>query len=105
MIKGIEIKKIPVEKIKIGDEEFKPKDSDFYENWSLRIKKDGIKKPFLVTKIGEYYMLYNCLNTFTIAKIIGPKEVPCKIITNKMMNYRIKQLNFSRRNHKLKEIE
>ena len=33
MIKGIEIKNIPVEKIKIGDEEFKPKDSDFYENW------------------------------------------------------------------------
>ena len=50
-------------------------------------------------------MLYNCLNTFTIAKIIGLKEVPCKIITNKMMNYRIKQLNFSRRDHKLKEIE
>ena len=78
---------------------------DFYENWSLRIKKDGIKKPFLVTKIGEDYMLYNCLNTFTIAKIIGLKEVPCKIITNKMMNNRIKQLNFSRRDHKLKEIE
>ena len=86
MIKGIETKNIPVEKIKIGDEEFKPKDSDFYENWSLRIKRDGIKKPFLVTKIGEYYMLYNCLNTLTIAKIIGLKEVPCKIITNKMMN-------------------
>ena len=50
-------------------------------------------------------MLYNCLNTFTIAKIIGLKEVPCKIITNKMMNYRIKQLNFYRRDHKLKEIE
>ena len=103
MIKGIEFKNIPVEKIKIGDEEFKPKDRDFYENWSLRIKKDGIKKPFLVTKIGD--MLYNCLNTFTIAKIIGLKEVPCKIITNKMMNNRIKQLNFSRRDHKLKEIE
>lgn len=105
MIKDKDIKNIPVEKIKIGDEEFKPKDSDFYENWSLRIKKDGIKKPFLVTKIGEYYMLYNCLNTFTIAKIIGLKEVPCKIITNKMMNNRIKQLNFSRRDHKLKEIK
>ena len=105
MIKDKDIKNIPVEKIKIGDEEFKPKDSDFYENWSLRIKKDGIKKPFLVTKIGEYYMLYNCLNKFTIAKIIGLKEVPCKIITNKMMNNRIKQLNFSRRDHKLKEIE
>ena len=105
MIKGIEFKNIPVEKIKIGDEEFKLKDSDFYENWSLRIKKDGIKKPFLVTKIAEYYMLYNCLNTFTIAKMRGLKEVPCKIITNKMMNYRIKQLNFSRRDHKLKEIE
>ena len=105
MIKGIETKNIPVEKIKIGDEEFKPKDSDFYENWSLRIKRDGIKKTFLVTKIWEYYMLYNCLNTFTIAKIIGLKEVPCKIITNKMMNNKIKQLNFSRRDHKLKEIE
>ena len=105
MIKGIEFKNIPVAKIKIGDEEFKPKDTDFYENWSLRIKKDGIKKPFLVTKIGEYYMLYNCLNTFTIAKIIGLKEVPCKIVSNKMMNKRIKELNFYRRDHKLKEIE
>lgn len=105
MIKGIEFKNIPVEKIKIGDEEFKPKDSDLHKNWALKIKEFGIKKPFLVTKIGEYYMLYNCLNTFTIAKIIGLKEVPCKIITNKMMNYRIKQLNFSRRDHKLKEIE
>lgn len=105
MIKGLEFKNIPVEKIKIGDEEFKPKDRGFYENWSLRIKKDGIKKPFLVTKRGEYYMLYNCLNKFTIAKIIGFKEVPCKIITNKMMNNRIKQLNFSRRDHMLKEIE
>ena len=73
MIKGIEFKNIPVEKIKIGDEEFKPKDSDFYENWSLRIKEFGIKKPFLVTKIGEYYMLYNCLNTFifSIVSISG----------------------------------
>ena len=103
MIKGIEIKNIPVEKIKIGDEEFKPKDSDFYENWLQRIKKDGIKKPFLVTKIGEDYMLYNCLNTFTIAKIIGLKEVPCKIITNKMMNHRIKQLNFSDDNRILED--
>ena len=47
MIKGIEFKNIPVEKIKIGDEEFKPKDSDFYKNWSLRIKKDGIKYSIL----------------------------------------------------------
>lgn len=105
MIKRIEFKNIPVEKIKIGDEEFKPKDSDFYENWSLIIKEFGIKKPFLVTKIGEYYMLYNCLNTFTTAKITGLKEVPCKIVSNKMMNKRIKELNFYRRDHKLKEIE
>ena len=104
MIKGIEFKNIPVEKIKIGDEEFKPKDRDFYENWLQRIKKDGIKKPFLVTKIGEYYMLYNCLNKFTIAKIIGLKEVPCKIITNKMMNLKIQYLNFYRREHAINEI-
>lgn len=68
MIKGIEFKNIPVKKVKIWDEEFKPKDSDFYESWSLRIKKFGIKKPFLVTKIGKNYMLYNSLNTFTAAK-------------------------------------
>lgn len=105
MIKGIEFKNIPVEKIKIGDEEFKPKDGDFYENWSRRIKKDEIKKPFLVTKIGKNYMLYNRLNTFTTAKKAELKEVPCKIIPNKMMNYTIKQLNLYRRDHKIKEIE
>ena len=88
-----------------GDEEFRPKDNDLHKNWALKIKEFGLKKPLLVTKIGENYMLYNCLNTFTIAKIIGLKEVPCKIISNKMMNYRIKELNFYRRNHKLKEIE
>lgn len=104
MIKGIETKNIPVEKIKIGDEEFKPKDSDFYENWSLRIKRDGIKKPFLVTKIGEYYMLYNCLNTFIAAKNAGLKTVPCKVISNKMMNLEIQHLNFYRREHAIKEI-
>ena len=104
MIKGIEFKNIPVEKIKIGDEEFKSKDSDFYENWSLRIKKDGIKKPFLVTKIGEDYVLYNCLNTFIAAKNAGLKTVPCKVISNKMMNLEIQHLNFYRREHAIKEI-
>lgn len=89
----------------MGDEEFKPKDSDFYKNWSLRIKELGIKKPFLVTKIGKNYMLYNCLNTFTAAKNAELKEVPCKIVSNKMINYRIKQLNFSRRDYKLKEVK
>ena len=105
MIKGIEIKNIPVEKIKIVDEEFKPKDSDLHKNWALKIKEFGIKKPFLVTKIGKNYMLYNSLNTFTAAKKAELKEVPCKIVSNKMMNKRIKELNFYRRDHKLKEIE
>ena len=50
-------------------------------------------------------MLYNSLNTFTAAKKAELKEVPCKIVSNKMMNKRIKELNFYRRDHKLKEIE
>ena len=50
MIKGIEIKKIPVDKIKIGDEEFKPKDSDLHKNWALKIKEFGIKNHFLLLK-------------------------------------------------------
>ena len=50
MIKGIEIKNIPVEKIKIGDEEFKPKDRDFYENWLQRIKRMELKSHFLLPK-------------------------------------------------------
>ena len=104
MIEGIELKNIPVENIKIGDEEFKPKDRDFYENWLQRIKKDGIKKPFLVTKIGEDYVLYNCLNTFIAAKNAGLKTVPCKVISNKMMNLEIQHLNFYRREHAIKEI-
>ena len=52
---------------------------------------------------GELAKIY-CVDVET-AKIAGLKEVPCKIVSNKMMNKRIKELNFYRRDHKLKEIE
>ena len=104
MNKNIEIKNIPVEKIKIGDEEFEVKYNDVIKRMETKIKISGVKRPFIVTKIGEDYVLYNCLNTFTAAKNAGLRTVPCKVISNKMMNKRIKELNYHRRGHELKEI-
>lgn len=104
MIKDSEIKNIPVEKIKIGDKEFREKVDDLHKNMEQRIKLFGVKRPFNVTKIGEDYVLYNCLNTFIAAKNAGLKTVPCKVISNKMMNLKIQHLNFYRREHAIKEI-
>lgn len=104
MIKGIEFKNIPVEKIKIGDKEFREKVDDLHKNMEQRVKLFGVKRPFNVTKIGEDYVLYNCLNTFIAAKNAGLKTVPCKVISNKMMNLEIQHLNFYRREHAIKEI-
>lgn len=105
MIEGIEFKNIPVEKIKIGEEEFKEKFDDLHKNMEQKVKQFGVKRPFIVTKVGENYVIYNSLNTFTAAKNAGLKEVPCKIITNKMMSYNIKKLNFYRRKYSLRECE
>ena len=69
MIKGIEFKNIPVEKIKIGDEEFKEKFDDLHKNMEQKIKQFGVKRLFNVTKVGETYVIYNSLNTFTAAKM------------------------------------
>ena len=104
MIKDSEIKNIPVEKIKIGDEEFREKVDNLHKNMEQRIKLFGVKIPFNVTKIGEDYVLYNCLNTFIAAKNAGLKTVPCKVISNKMMNLEIQHLNFYRREYAIKEI-
>jgi len=104
MIKDKDIKNIPVEKIKIGDEEFREKVDDLHKNMEQRIKLFGVKIPFNVTKIGEDYVLYNCLNTFIAAKNAGLKTVPCKVISNKMMNLEIQHLNFYRREYAIKEI-
>lgn len=100
----IKIENIPVEKIIIGDEEFEVKNSNIMNSIKIELEKFGIKRPFFVTKVGENYMIYNSLNTFTAAKNIGIKEVPCKIISNKMMNNNIKELNFHRRGHEIKLI-
>lgn len=104
MSKYMKIENIPVEKIKIGDEAFEVKQNDILKHIGMEMKLFGVERPFTVTKVGEYYVIYNSLNRFTIAKNVGLKKVPCKIISNKLMNYIIKQLNFHRRNYKLKEI-
>ena len=100
----VELKNIPVEKIKIGDEEYKIKHYDMLKYKELEIQKFGLKRPFTVTKIGEDYVIYNSLNTFSAAKNAGFKTVPCKVISNKMMNLKIQHLNFYRREHAIKEI-
>lgn len=104
MNKYMKIENIPVEKIKIGDDFFEFKYNDIIKSKEMEIKLFGARRPFTVTKVGEYYVIYNSLNRFTIAKNAGLKEVPCKIISNKLMNDIIKKLNFHRRNYKLKKI-
>ena len=104
MIKDKDIKNIPVEKIKIGDEEFEFKHNEFMKRMEHEMKLYGVKRPFDVTKIGEDYVIYNSLNTFSAAKNAGLKTVPCKVISNKMMNLKIQHLNFYRREHAIKEI-
>ena len=69
------------------------------------IKDKDIKNiPVEKIKIGEDYVIYNSLNTFSAAKNAGLKTVPCKVISNKMMNLKIQHLNFYRREHAIKEI-
>ena len=104
MNKYMKIENIPVEKIKIGDEFFEVKPNDILKHIGVEMKLFGVKRPFTVTKVGEYYVIYNSLNTFIAAKNAGLKDVPCKIIGNKLMNDIIKELNFHRRNYKLKKI-
>lgn len=79
MNKNIEIKNIPVEKIKIGDEEFIPKDSDLHRSWALEIKKNGLKRPLLVTKVGQDYVLYNCLIHLLLQKMEDLKRCHVKL--------------------------
>ena len=42
----VELKNIPVEKIKIGDEEYKIKHYDMIKYKELEIQKFGLKRPF-----------------------------------------------------------
>ena len=46
-----------------------------------KIRISGVKRPFIVTKIGEDYVLYNCLNTFTAAK-------KCRTKNSAMQSYK-----------------
>lgn len=104
MNKYMKIENISVEKVKIGDEFFEFKYNDIIKSKEMEIKLFGVRRPFTATKVGKDYVIYKSLNTFIAAKNAGLKEVPCKIIGNKLMNDIIKELNFHRRNYKLKKI-
>ena len=104
MNKYMKIENIPVEKIKIGDKFFEFKYNDIIKSKEMEIKLFGVRRPFTVTKVRKDYVIYKSLNTFIAAKNAGLKEVPCKIIGNKLMNDIIKELNFHRRNYKLEKI-
>ena len=43
-------------------------------------KRDTIR-PFIVTKVGDEYVLDNCINSFRAIKLLGYKTVPCKVIS------------------------
>lgn len=89
------------EKIKIGDKNFRPAGEETLENMEERIIKKGFRNPFVVTRVGKELSDFN---TLIAARKIGKELVPCVIISNKLMNKRIKYINFYRRYSKLKTI-
>ena len=57
-----------------------------------------------MTKIENELVTYTDFNRLIAAKEMGKELVPCVIISNQLMNKRIKRLNRYRRYDKLKTI-
>lgn len=104
MIKGVELKNIPVEKIKIGDKKFKSTRHEILDNLEENIKKRELRGPFIVTRIGNELVTYTDFNRLIATKEMGKELVPYIIISNELMNKRINRLNRYRRYNKLKTI-
>ncbi len=98
MNKDKKIMRIPVEKIIIGDENFEIKNKILLDKFKNKVQKEGIKRPFIVTKMSDKYVLYNGFYTFTAAKIVGYKTLPCIVINNVFMERKREYLEYYRRN-------
>lgn len=81
MNKYRKIIEIPVEKIKINDKNFKQINKKVLDYFIMTMSKRDIIRPFIVTKVGDEYVLDNCINSFRAIKLLGYKTVPCKVIS------------------------
>lgn len=60
------------------------------KNFQVSLQKREMIIPFIVTKIGDDYILDNCFNRFTAMKNIGYKTLPCRLISERERERRIK---------------
>ncbi len=84
------VTEIPVEKIKIISKDVRLLDDEMMKNYQLSLQKRERIIPFIVTKIGDDYILDNSLNRFTAMKLLGYKTLPCRIISERERERRIK---------------
>ncbi len=85
---------IPVEKIKIISKDVRLLDDEMMKNYQVSLQKRERIIPFIVTKIGDDYILDNCFNRFTAYKNLGYRTLPCRLISERE---REKRINFKRR--------
>ena len=81
---------IPVENIKIISKDVRLLDDEMMNNYQVSLQKRERIIPFIVTKIGDDYILDNCFNRFTAYKNLGYKTLPCRLISERERERRIK---------------
>ena len=81
---------IPVEKIKIISKDVRLLDDERMKSFQVSLQKRERIIPFIVTKIGDDYILDNCFNRFTAMKLAGYKTLPCRLISERERERRIK---------------
>lgn len=85
---------IPVEKIKMSGKDIKLIDGEMLKNYQILLQNRERIMPFVVTKIGEDYILDSSFNRFNAYKNLGYKTLPCRLISERERERRI---NFKRR--------
>lgn len=83
------IVEIPVEKIKMSCKDIKLIDGERLKNFQIYLQQKGEIRPFIVTKIGDDYILDNYFNRFTAMKLLGYKTLPCRVISERERERRI----------------
>ena len=81
---------IPVEKIKMSSKDVRLMDDEMMNNYQVSLQKRERIIPFIVTKIGDDYILDNCFNRFTAYKNLRYKTLPCRLISERERERRIK---------------
>ena len=77
-------------KIKIISKDVRLLDDERMKNFQVSLQKRDRIIPFIVTKIGDDYILDNCFNRFSAMKLSGYKTLPCRVISERERERRIK---------------